>query len=337
MKVLITGIAGHIPSRLAQWILDNIPDCEVYGVDDHTCGYFENIPEKATYEVLSLGDTWTVRPLEEMFQEVGPFDYVFHMAAYAAEGLSPFIREYNYKNNLMATAEVVNCCLRHPPKRLVFTSSMAVYGKGTPPFTEDDPCNPIDPYGIAKRACELDIMQAGEQHGLQWTIIRPHNFYGPYQSIWQKYRNVFGIWMSRILEDKPLLIFGDGTQTRAFSYIQDALPCFWTAATSAQTQGEIINLGGIHACSIREAAESLMRITGYDRVEYADQRHEAHQAYTTYEKSVDLLGFEHKTHLERGLTEMWTWAQRAWELYPERREHFLPEIEVSKGLYKQWQ
>ena len=139
-------------------------------------------------------------------------DYVFHMAAYAAEGLSPFIRKYNYTNNLLATAEIVNNCIKYNTKRLVFTSTLAVYGNGKVPFDESALLMPIDPYGVAKYGCEMDIQIAGEQHGLDWCIIRPHNVYGIKQNIWDKYRNLLGIWMYQNLNDQPLTIFGDGEQ-----------------------------------------------------------------------------------------------------------------------------
>ena len=153
--------------------------------------------------------------LANIFKNSKP-DYVFHFAAYAAEGLSPFIRTYNYDNNLKATAAIVNECIKHDVKRLVFTSTLAVYGYGYGGiFDEKQTPKPIDPYGVAKYACEMDIQIAGEQHGLDWCIIRPHNVYGIKQNIWDKYRNVLGIWMYQHLNGEPMTIFGDGEIGRA--------------------------------------------------------------------------------------------------------------------------
>ena len=128
------------------------------------------------------------------------------MAAYAAEGLNPFIRKFNYENNLLATANIINECINNNVKRLVFTSTMAVYGYGdnNPPFGEEVVPAPIDPYGIAKYGCELDIQVAGDQHGLDWCIIRPHNVYGINQNLWDKYRNVLGIWMYQKINNIPM-------------------------------------------------------------------------------------------------------------------------------------
>jgi UDP-glucose 4-epimerase len=208
-KILITGVAGLIGSRMADWIIKNYPECEIIGIDNLSGGYKENIHPKVKFYEIDCKD----KTIQNVFETHKP-TYVYHFAAYAAEGLSPFIRTYNYQNNLEATANIVNECIRHNVKRLVFTSTMAVYGHGNPPFDESHTPAPIDPYGIAKYACEMDIKVAGEQHGLDWCIIRPHNVYGNKQNIWDKYRNVLGIWMNQYMNNQPMTIFGDGEQNK---------------------------------------------------------------------------------------------------------------------------
>ena len=174
MKVLITGVAGLLGSRLADWLIETHPLVEVVGIDDLSGGYKENVNKKVEFWQMNL----VTHPIENCF-EVHKFDYVFHFAAYAAEGLSPLIRQYNYENNLVATARIINQCIKHNVKRLVFTSTLAVYGYGDGGvFDEQQTPKPIDPYGVAKYACAMDIQIAGEQHGLDWCIIRPHNVYG---------------------------------------------------------------------------------------------------------------------------------------------------------------
>ena len=233
------------------------------------------------------------------------FDYVFHLAAYAAEGLSPFIRTYNYDNNLRSTAFIVNECIKNDIKRLVFTSTLAVYGHGNGGvFNESQVPKPIDPYGVAKYACEMDIQIAGEQHGLDWCIIRPHNVYGIKQNIWDKYRNVLGIWMYQYLNNEPMTIFGDGKQTRAFSFIDDSLEPLWNAAIKKEASNEIINLGGIAEVSIKEASEILIEVIGDGEITYLEARHEVKHSIPTYKKSVDILEFKHKTSMREGLTKM---------------------------------
>ena len=279
-------------------------------------------------------------PIENIF-EAHKIDYVFHFAAYAAEGLSPFIRAYNYDNNLKATARLVNECIKADVKRLVFTSTLAVYGHGYGGiFDEKQQQAPIDPYGVAKYACEMDIQIAGEQHGLDWCIIRPHNVYGIKQNIWDKYRNVLGIWMFQHLNGMDITIFGDGEQTRAFSYIDDSLEPLWNAAIRLEASKEIINLGGIEEISIIKAAETLVDVLqkeeGIDDfkipIRHLEARHEVKHSIPTFQKSIDLLGFEYKTDLKTGLTEMWNWAKKQ----PMRDRFVWPNYELEKGIYSFW-
>jgi UDP-glucose 4-epimerase len=328
MKVLITGVAGLLGSRLADWIIQNKPEVEVIGVDDLSGGYKENINPKVNFWQMDL----VTHPIENIFEVHKP-DYVFHFSAYAAEGLSPFIRAYNYDNNLKATARIVNECIKNNVKRLVFTSTLAVYGhQDGNMFDEIQVPRPIDPYGVAKYACEMDIQIAGEQHGLDWCIIRPHNVYGIKQNIWDKYRNVLGIWMYQHLNGEKLTIFGDGEQTRAFSYIDDSLEPLWNSAVKEEASKEIINLGGIREVSIKDACNTLIKIMGGGEISFEEERHEVKHSIPTWEKSVEILGFEHKTDLEEGLTKMWEWAKQQ----PMRERFVWPSYELEKGIYSYW-
>ena len=327
--ILITGVAGLLGSRLADWIIENQPEYQVIGIDDLSGGYIENIHPKLKFIELNLINKVT---LSSLFEKYKP-EYVYHMAAYAAEGLSPFIRNYNYQNNLVTTANIVNECIKHDVKRLIFTSTLAIYGYGYGGiFDEIQTPKPIDPYGVAKFACEMDIQIAGEQHNLDWCIIRPHNVYGVKQNIWDKYRNVLGIWMYYILNNQPITIFGDGTQQRAFSYIDDSLEPLWNAAIEPKASKQIINLGGIHGYTINEAANILLEIIGSSEKIYLEKRHEVYMAVPTFQKSIDILGFEHKTDLKDGLTKMWDWAQQQ----PMRNRFVWSEYEIENGLYNFW-
>lgn len=327
-KILITGVAGLIGSRLADWLTEHIPQCEVVGIDDLSGGYRENISDKIKFYLMDIKDSG----LSKVFEKEKP-DYVYHLAAYAAEGLSPFIRQFNYQNNLVATANVVNECIKHNVKRLIFTSTLAVYGHGNGGiFDEDQTPNPVDPYGVAKYACEMDIQIAGEQHGLDWCIIRPHNVYGIKQNIWDKYRNVLGIWMYQYMNNEPMTIFGDGTQTRAFSYIDDSLEPLWNAAIIPNASKQIINLGGIEEISINEACDTLIQVIGGGTKLYLEQRHEVKHSIPTWQKSVNLLSYEYNTPLQQGLSEMWKWAQ----LQPKRERFIWSEYELNKGIYSYW-
>ena len=327
-KILITGVAGLIGSRLADWIIENYPKTKVVGIDDLSGGYKENVNPKVEFWQMNLVE----HPIENCF-EVHKFDYVFHFAAYAAEGLSPFIRQYNYENNLVATARIINQCIKHDVKRLVFTSTLAVYGHGYGGiFDETQIPKPIDPYGVAKYGCEMDIQIAGEQHGLDWTIIRPHNVYGVKQNIWDKYRNVLGIWMYQHLNGEPMTIFGDGEQTRAFSFIDDSLEPLWNAAIRPEASKQIINLGGIEEISIKYASEILREVMGAGEIIHLEGRHEVKHSIPTFQKSIDILGFKHQTNLKEGLIKMWDWAKQQ----PIRERFVWSTYELDKGIYSFW-
>jgi UDP-glucose 4-epimerase len=328
MKILITGVAGLLGSRLADYIIENHPNVQIVGIDDLSGGYKENINPKVEFWQMNL----VTHPVENCF-EVHKFDYVYHFAAYAAEGLSPFIRKYNYENNLIATARVINQCIKHDIKRLVFTSSMAVYGYGNGEvFYEDAIPQPMDPYGIAKYACELDIKVAGEQHGLDWCIIRPHNVYGVKQNIWDKYRNVLGIWMYQYLNNEPMTIYGDGEQIRSFSYIDDSLESLWNASQLQAASKEIINVGSTKHFTINEANSILSSVIGDGKVIYKEQRHEVKSVIPSYEKSINILGYEDKTSLQNGLKSMWEWVKKQ----PNRDRWMWDKYELEKGIYSYW-
>ena len=327
--ILITGVAGLIGSRLADWVIENKPEYKVVGIDDLSGGSQLNIHPKVDFWQMNLVD----HPIENCF-EVNKFEYVFHFAAYAAEGLSPFIRCFNYDNNLKATARIVNECIRHDVKRLVFTSTLAVYGHGYGGiFDETQIPKPIDPYGVAKYACEMDIQIANEQHGLDYCLIRPHNVYGVKQNIWDKYRNVLGIWMYQYLNHEQMTIFGDGTQTRAFSFIDDSIEPLWNSAVREQASKQIINLGGVEEISIEEAANTLRVVIGtQDKFRYLEARHEVKHSIPTFQKSIDLLDFKSTTTLKEGLDQMWDWANHQ----PMQDRFVWEKYELDKGMYSYW-
>src|SRR6266536_2892022 len=215
-SVLVTGVAGVIGSHVAAHALKL--GARVTGVDDLSGGFLSNVPEGTDFVQASVMDHDAVA---EIWRKHGPFDYVYHLAAYAAEGLSHFIRRFNYQNNVTGSVNIINECLRHEVKCLVFSSSIAVYGVNQLPMTEDLTPSPEDPYGIGKYAVELDLAAARRLFGLNSIIFRPHNVYGEGQNIGDPYRNVIGIFMNQVMRGQQMTIFGDGTQTRAFSYIDD--------------------------------------------------------------------------------------------------------------------
>lgn len=330
-SILITGVAGLIGSRMADWIIENHPEYEVVGIDNLFGGYIENVNKKVVFYKRELGED----NISAIFEK-HDIEYVYHFAAYAAEGLSYFMPVFNDKNNMLSTDNILKECVKHNVKRLVYTSSMAVYGEGIEEgriFDENDRPHPIDPYGMSKYACERNIEIIGNNFGLDWCIIRPHNCYGEKQNIWDKYRNVLGIWMYQILNNEPMLIYGDGEQTRAFSFIDDCLEAFWNAAVREEASKQIINLGGEYAYSINEAANLLCDITGYSKIEHKEERHEVKHAVPTSQKSKDILDYKQTTSLRDGLTKMWEWAKTQ----PMRKQYKWENYEIEKGIYTYWQ
>lgn len=328
--ILITGVAGLLGSQLADWIIQNKKDYQVIGIDNLFGGYIENINKDVIFYKRELSSD----NLSDLFEKYN-FEYVYHFAAYAAEGLSPFIRKFNYSNNILSTVNIINNCINYNVKRLIYTSSMSVYGHGDMKynrFDENDICAPIDPYGISKYACEMDIKVAGEQHDLDWCIIRPHNIYGEKQNIWDKYRNVIGIWMNKIKNNESILIYGDGEQTRAFTYIEDDLEPLWNAAILPEASKQIINLGGTIPYTINETCNVLCNITKYNNIKYVEQRHEVKWAVPTYQKSIDILKFKQITDLKTGITKMWEWAKEQ----PNRPQYKWDNYEIDKKIYSYW-
>jgi UDP-glucose 4-epimerase len=338
MKVLITGAAGFIGCRFCEYMLEYHQDVTILAIDNLSGGYIDNVPKDNRLQFLQAD--LTIKEDQERITELiersdEKLDYIFHFACYAAEGLSPFIRQYNYSNNVMASAFLINCGIKYAIKRFVFTSSMAVYGHGNGEGAFDETLlpAPIDPYGIGKYCVEMDLAVAYTQHKMEYCIIRPHNVYGIKQNIQDPYRNVLGIWMYKSLHNNPFTIYGDGEQTRAFSYVDDILPCLWTAAVKKEAKNEIINLGGKVHTTLNQAAKLLLHITQNPHVPvYLEPRHEVKHAWPTYTKSVELLDYKETIDLEEGLRRTWEWAKTSQD-YPQK---FFEKYELDKGIYSYW-
>jgi UDP-glucose 4-epimerase len=257
MRIIVTGGAGFIGSHVARALLDE--GHRVLVLDDLSGGFEDNIPTEADFERRSVTDH-----LDALFERFKP-EIVYHLAAYAAEGLSHHIPVFNYANVLLGTANVLAAGYRAGITHFVFTSSIAAYGHAQNglPFCEGDPCIPCDPYGVAKLACENHIRVF---HGYYkrpfYTIFRPHNVFGPHQNPSDPYRNVVGIFMKKALAGEPLPIFGDGSQTRSFTYISEVAKCLVEAPFNADARNQIFNIGSDERMSVRYLAEHICRILG---------------------------------------------------------------------------
>lgn len=334
MNILVTGNCGMIGSQLVKHLLTKPEVNMVVGIDDLSGGYTENLPpnwinnRRFQFYNMDAGDP----KISYIFKNTH-FDIVYHTAAWACEGASPFARRYTHTTNILCSANIINMCIEYGVGRLVYFSSMSTYGNGNGivPFDEDKtPLIPIDPYGASKLCAETDVRIAGEQHHLPYVIVVPHNVYSSGQ-VFDRFRSVLSIWMGRTLRNKPMIVFGTGLQRRAFTHTSDILEPLWVAGTSYKPLGHRINLGGIKNISINEAARMTRDVMGKGEIIYKEPRHEVIDAYSTWQKSVDLLGFEHKTDLETGLKDLWQWAQTIKD--KKIIEH---ELEIGNGLYSYW-
>lgn len=328
MNILITGCAGLLGANYSRHCLEQ--GHTVIGIDDFSGGYKSFLPSHSnfTFYELNLLDQ---SKLIDIYKKHLP-ECTYHFAAYAAEGLSPFIRNFNYTNNILCSVNVINCCVNYSSK-LVFTSSMAVYGDQKAPFTESMSPMPIDPYGIAKYSVELDIKQAHEQFGLRYSIIRPHNVLGMYQNIWDKYRNVIGIFIRKAINKIPLLVYGDGEQTRAFSDIQYYMNPFDKLMESYD--GELFNIGADKYYSLNEVAYIVKEVAKTYNcnvvIEHGEARHEVKHAHCDHTKAKQYLNFEDKTNLYDLTKKMFNWA-----IHEPNRDLKIMNYEIEKNIYSYW-
>lgn len=326
--VLVTGGAGFIGSHVVRHCLDM--GHEVIVLDDLSGGFEDHIPDGATFVKGSVYDEVLVEDLFNQYR----FDYVYHLAAYAAEGLSHFIRRFNYNNNLIGSINLINESVKHKVKCFVFTSSIAVYGAGQLPMTETTVPQPEDPYGVSKYAVELDLKAAHEMFGLNYVVFRPHNVYGENQNIGDKYRNVIGIFMNQIMQGKQLTVFGDGTQTRAFSYIDDVAIPIAKCVDVPASYNQIFNIGADKPYSVNELATVVCKDFGVEpKINYLSARNEVLHAYSDHTKAHEVFGDSTGISLEEGISRMATWAKKVGA----RASQEFDNIEITEKLPDGWQ
>jgi UDP-glucose 4-epimerase len=326
-NVLVTGGAGFIGSHVAKWLLKE--ENTVVVLDDLSGGFPDNVPAGAKFVHGSITDYELIANLFAAEK----FDYVYHLAAYAAEGLSHFIRRFNYTNNLIGSVNLINQSVLHRVKCFVFTSSIAVYGAGQTPMSEEMIPQPEDPYGVAKYAVEMDLKAAHEQFGLDYIIFRPHNVYGEGQNTGDKYRNVIGIFMNQILSGQPMTIFGDGEQTRAFSYIDDVAPVIAASVHNPAAYGQVFNVGGDQPYSVNELARTVAQVMGVEpNLKYLQARNEVAHAASDHEKVRQFFDVPAPVSLREGLTKMINWVNKVGL----RQTKNFEGIEIPQGLPEGW-
>jgi UDP-glucose 4-epimerase len=328
MKILITGGAGMIGSVLSRYFLDK--KYNIILLDNLSGGFKENLPENIKFYLNDICDT---NSINKIFELENP-DYVIHCAAYAAEILSPFIRKYNYENNLIGSINIINACINYNVKKIINFSSFATYGDGNPPFKEDHVRNPKDPYGIAKLAIEMDLKEAYEHFGLKYSTILPHNVVSKYQNYWDKYRNAIAIWIRQASLGEDITIFGDGLQTRAFSDCQ--FLCDPIEKLLTNYDDHFFNIGSDRPVSIKDAAELVLNIGkdfGFNKSKlvFLEKRREVVHAFCDHQKAKDLLNFKDKTDLKNLIKEMYEYYIQ----FPNKKVEYM-NYEIDKNIYSFW-
>jgi UDP-glucose 4-epimerase len=325
---LVTGGAGFIGSH----VVDNLIHMghKVIVLDDLSGGFKENVNEKAE---LIVGSITKQSLLSQLFNRYN-FNYVYHIAAYAAEGLSHFIRHFNYENNLVGSINLINQSVKHNINRFIFTSSIAVYGSNQTPMVETLTPHPEDPYGISKYAIELDLKAAHELFGLNYTIFRPHNVYGERQNLSDPYRNVLGIFINNMMKGKPMTIFGDGKQTRAFTHIDDVAPHIANSINVSGTRNQIFNIGSDTPYSVLELAEIISESMNVPaKVKHLPARNEVTHAFSDHSKFKKTFNVKQTTDLKEGIKKMIQWSH---DIGPQQPTEFRHPIEITKNLPPSW-
>jgi UDP-glucose 4-epimerase len=327
-NILVTGGAGFIGSHVAEELVKR--GHQVTVLDDLSGGFTDNIVAGVCFVQGSILD---VDRVNRLFAE-GQFAYVYHLAAYAAEGLSHFIKRFNYNNNLIGSVNLINAAINNNVKCFVFTSSIAVYGASPQlPMTEEIPAHPEDPYGIAKLAVEQELQVCKAMFGLNYIIFRPHNVYGERQNIGDKYRNVVGIFMNQILQNKPMTVFGDGTQTRAFSYIGDLAPIMAEAIDVPAAYNQIFNIGADQPYSVNDLATAIARSMGVEPdLVHVPARNEVLNAYSSHDKVRRVFSERKLYALDEGLQRMAAWVKQ----HGARASQKFSGLEVTKNFPQAW-
>lgn len=326
-NVLVTGGAGFIGSHVTDDLVKL--GFNVIVIDDLSGGFPDNVHSDATFVQGSIVDHAFIDGLFEQYK----FRYVYHLAAYAAEGLSHFIKRFNYTNNVIGSINLINASINHDVECFVFTSSIAVYGTNQLPMVEDLIPQPEDSYGVAKLAVEQELKICHEMFGMNYVIFRPHNVYGERQNIGDRYRNVIGIFMNQLMQGKHLTIFGDGLQTRAFSYISDVAPVIAQAPMNPAAQNQIFNVGADTPHSVKYLAEVVCDAMGATQpIQYLDARNEVLHAYATHDKVKNVFDLGDEVSLEEGIRRMAEWAKQ----HGARQSQLFKGVEVTRNMPPSW-
>ncbi len=294
MKVVITGGSGFIGSHLADFLIDS--DYEVVVIDNLSIGRLENISHLLELSKFSFlqADITDFDAIEIVFKDA---DWVFHLAALA--DIVPSIEnptEY-YQSNVSGTFNVIEACRKHHVKKIIYAASSSCYGiPNEYPTNERAAIRPQYPYALTKNLGEQLVMLWSQLYSLPAVSLRFFNVYGPRARTSGTYGAVFGVFLAQKLAKKPYTVVGDGTQTRDFTFVSDAVNAIVTAVKS-DLSGEIINIGSNNTYSINRLVELL----GGDVTYIPKRPGEPDCTWADISKANQLLNWKPKVSLEAGV------------------------------------
>ena len=295
-KILVTGAAGFLGSHLSEKLSEL--GHKVVGIDNMLGGYEDNVPQNIEFHKIDCCD------LPKIQKIMKGIDVVYHCAATAHEGLSVFSPYEITKNNYLASVAIFSAAVQEKVKRIIFCSSMARYGSQQSPFNEKMQPMPVDPYAISKVASEAVLKNLCELNNIEWVIAVPHNIIGPRQKYDDPFRNVVSIMINRMLQGKAPIIYGDGNQTRCFSYIDDCLTCLIPMLDQKNLNKEVINIGPDEEfVTTNKIAELCSNISGVNLnpIYKKDRPKEVKHATCSADKARKLLNYKTKVNLFDGI------------------------------------
>jgi UDP-glucose 4-epimerase len=304
-KILVTGAAGFLGSHLSEKLTEL--GHKVVGIDNMMGGYKDNIPSTIDFHKIDCCDLTQVKKVMK------GVDVVYHCAATAHEGLSVFSPYEITKNNYLASVSIFSAAVDEKVKRIIFCSSMARYGKQQTPFTEDMKPEPVDPYAISKVASEEVLKNLCNLNNIEWVIAVPHNIIGPKQKYDDPFRNVVSIMINRMMQGKAPIIYGDGEQTRCFSYIDDCLSCLVPMLDQKNLNKETINIGPDEEfVTINKIAEICSNLTGInlEPIHKKDRPQEVKHATCSADKARTLLDYKTTVQLGEGIKKTYEYIKK---------------------------
>ena len=312
-RILVTGGAGFIGGHITELLLSH--GHQVVAIDNLATGKRENVPVGVQLIIADVSDALV---LDSIF--TGGIDAVMHIAGQASISLSFADPAADLNTNTLGTIRVLQACLKHKVSRLLFASSMTIYGAAPiTPTPETAPADPVSYYAITKYAAERYVHATALRPDLDFkfdvTSFRMFNVYGPRQSLTNSYQGVFAIFVGNVLRGEPIRIYSDGEQARDFVHVSDVARAWVDALECPASYGQVINLGTGQPTSVNQLADLVLAAFGHTRqtypVEYrAAQAGDMRVSAADIHRAHQLLAWSPQVAISAGMTETIAWARQ---------------------------